>query len=99
MHRTRRVHVHACKKLRSTAIERQNGRCLVCGAITKLEAHHMEPWCTSPSRRFMLDNIAVLCETCHRAFHREFGRKHCTRIHLSIWHAQRRTEKETTINE
>jgi hypothetical protein len=61
---------------RDTIFSRDNYTCQVCGERGgKLNAHHIEPWFSSPSQRFSLDNGITLCESCHRDMHRKGWKK------------------------
>lgn len=54
------------------AMDRAQGKCENCGAISDLEVHHKEPLGgevrhNNPKNR--LDNLVVLCHGCHRNVH------------------------------
>ncbi len=61
--------------LRKAAFKRDNYTCKKCsdrGVI--LNAHHKNSFAKFKKLRFDLDNLATLCENCHKKFHKEFGR-------------------------
>lgn len=49
--------------------ERDGHKCVECGDIEKLHAHHIKPWKHYPELRYDLTNGATLCETCHQIAH------------------------------
>jgi 5-methylcytosine-specific restriction endonuclease McrA len=57
--------VNGYKTARLAAIERDGGRCLVCGASDGLTVHHLIPH--HIVRRHRLENLRTLCEPCHFA--------------------------------
>lgn len=50
---------------------KQKGKCEVCGASDKLEAHHIVPWEYSISGRTDINNGQCLCEKCHKMMHND----------------------------
>lgn len=52
---------------RTAVFKRDNYTCRSCGDDTggNLEAHHIEPWATTPALRFDVSNGLTLCEPCH----------------------------------
>jgi hypothetical protein len=59
--------------------------CVHCGSKTNLELHHSDPmqkidheiWSWSSQRRTEeLKKCIILCKTCHKKWHKEFGRHH-----------------------
>jgi len=52
-----------------------DGKCVLCGNISKLEMHHIEPWVERPELRFDAKNCVTLCKSCHarvgNAHHKE----------------------------
>jgi hypothetical protein len=55
----------------SAAIKARDCRCLTCGAMTALVAHHVKPKSQYPELKYDLDNGVTLCVDCHRDHHRE----------------------------
>lgn len=53
--------------------ERDNYSCTVCYVTENIVAHHLDGfnWCVA--RRTDIDNGVVLCDTCHKEFHGEYG--------------------------
>jgi len=61
---------------RDSIFTRDDYTCQVCGERGgKINAHHIEPWYSSPSKRFSLDNGITLCESCHHDMHRKGWKK------------------------
>lgn len=48
--------------------------CQDCGVrgsrSTPIQAHHIEPWAKSPSKRYLIENGVTLCRPCHQERHR-----------------------------
>ncbi len=49
--------------------DRDENKCVECGATGKLHAHHIKPWRLHPELRFDLDNGVSLCPPCHQKTH------------------------------
>jgi RNA-directed DNA polymerase len=49
---------------RAKVLERDEGRCRVCGKQGKVEVHHIRPW--KPGMPHELSNLVTLCLSCHR---------------------------------
>lgn len=45
------------------------GKCEICGATEKLEAHHVVPWEYSITGRTDVSNGMCLCKECHKMMH------------------------------
>ena len=54
---------------RRAVLERDGFECKNCGAINKLEAHHIVRWADEPMLRVSVGNGITLCEDCHRDEH------------------------------
>lgn len=52
------------QKVRREALERDGNRCVMCGSIENLEAHHIHP--VSEGGVAQIDNLKTLCKRCHR---------------------------------
>lgn len=49
--------------------------CRICGQHSgRLEAHHLFDWKRYPELRYNVDNGVTLCESCHKAFHSQYGK-------------------------
>lgn len=60
--------------LRLMAKRRDGWACIVCGARHRLEVHHKEPVRDRPDLAFDLENLVVLCGSCHaKETRRELG--------------------------
>lgn len=46
-----------------------SGKCKDCGATDDLQGHHIIPVCVNPDLADSIDNIEVLCSTCHATRH------------------------------
>lgn len=53
------------KKFRKKIIERDNYRCINCGASDRLEVHHIKPASKFPEQIMDESNVITLCVSCH----------------------------------
>lgn len=54
----------------SRAVRVRDGhKCVECGAVGRLHAHHIKPWKTHPELRFEISNGKTLCPPCHQKAH------------------------------
>ena len=53
----------------SAAVKARDGKCLDCGSLKDLHAHHDKPKSTHPELALDLDNGRTLCYRCHKATH------------------------------
>lgn len=61
---------------RKAVFLRDNFTCQKCDIRgCKLNAHHVQSWAEYPALRHETSNGITLCEKCHRAFHKAFGKK------------------------
>lgn len=58
-------------------------KCMVRGY--KLNAHHIQNYSTNKDLRFDLKNGIVLCEKCHKNFHKKYGNKNNTQEQLDAF--------------
>lgn len=49
--------------------DRDEHKCVECGATGRLHAHHVKPWKTHPELRHDVSNGAALCPPCHQKAH------------------------------
>ncbi|WP_371170812.1 HNH endonuclease [Aliiroseovarius sp. 2305UL8-7] len=47
------------------ALERDEWACVKCGRQDRLECDHIKPVRTHPELSYSLDNLQMLCGTCH----------------------------------
>lgn len=59
-------------------IVKSHGVCLRCGQTEKLEAHHIIPVSSNKKLARTIFNGACLCSSCHKAFHRAYGKETAT---------------------
>jgi len=54
------------KTLQQKVLKRDNYICQICGEKnTYFHVNHIEPWSSSPEKRFDIDNCQTLCRKCH----------------------------------
>lgn len=70
---------------RAQVIKKSDYKCKKCGGDKNLTAHHINPWSVDIKLRLSFENGCCLCWPCHRAFHREFGRKADSGIRFISW--------------
>ena len=66
--------------------EKYDYTCKCCGKRGgNLVAHHLEGynWCIE--KRFDVDNGVVLCDKCHKLFHKEYGYGNNTKEQFNIF--------------
>lgn len=51
------------------AIERDGGKCQICGKASGLHVHHRDGSGETDSPNHALDNLQTLCRTCHKRVH------------------------------
>ncbi len=47
------------------SVKERDGMCVLCGKISRLEAHHIEPYMESEELRYEIKNGVTLCKSCH----------------------------------
>lgn len=60
---------HDSKEWSKAVRERDGHKCVECGAVGRLHAHHVRPWKHHPELRFDVDNGKTLCPPCHQIAH------------------------------
>lgn len=73
---------------RESVFARDNWTCQKCKVKGgKLHPHHIKNFSDWPELRFAINNGIVLCENCHKRFHKEHGQRHNTLEQLQefIW--------------
>src|SRR3954452_17195335 len=58
------------RRQRARALLRDGYTCTECGAVDKLECHHMTPLCFGGTHE--VDNLQTLCRPCHKNKHRRW---------------------------
>lgn len=58
---------------REAVLRRDGRRCVRCGGLSKLHAHHIIPWALAPELRLVVGNGETLCSGCHSAEHPEMA--------------------------
>lgn len=58
------------RKWRKMVIER-DGKCMECGSVVELHAHHISHWADDPINRVNIENGITLCKECHAKEHPE----------------------------
>ena len=53
----------------ATLVKARNKKCVKCGSVDTLHAHHIEHWKDNEDLRYDLDNGVTLCEDCHKMAH------------------------------
>ena len=73
------------RKWKELVIER-DGRCVCCGSLDSLHAHHIKHATYWPQLKFTITNGITLCSTCHYLFHNDVignTRKKCDEVQLA----------------
>lgn len=67
------------QKVHMQCFEKADFTCVICSQRGgDLNAHHLDSWSSYPEKRFDLDNLACLCEKCHKDFHTKYSYKNNT---------------------
>jgi len=53
----------------ASAVKSRDGKCLDCGSVDDLHAHHIKPKSAYPELIFDVSNGRTLCYRCHKAEH------------------------------
>ncbi len=61
------------QRLRKSAFERDNYKCINCGSNKKLRGHHIKY--RRNLKDCIVDDIQTLCEKCHDKYHKEKRQK------------------------
>ena len=69
----------------SKAVRSRDGKCLHCGSLSDLHAHHVKPKSTHPELKYELSNGVTLCYRCHKQEHEK------NRVRVRSNKPQRRT--------
>jgi 5-methylcytosine-specific restriction endonuclease McrA len=51
------------------AVILRDKKCVRCGTVENLQAHHLKPWKHHPELRYDMENGTTLCPLCHHAQH------------------------------
>ena len=62
-----------------------NGRCVICCSNKNTIVHHLDSYTANKDKRTDINNGIVLCEECHKAFHRKYGYGNNTRSQFEKW--------------
>ncbi len=71
------------KKFRDGVLEKDDGRCIICGSSQDVEVHHIYPFASHPSERYKVSCGATLCKKHHGlkypySFHKLYGSRNFT---------------------
>jgi len=53
----------------SKEVKARDGRCMECGSINDLHAHHIKQKATNPELRLDIENGRTLCYSCYKKWH------------------------------
>lgn len=53
----------------SAAVKERDGKCMECGRVEDLHAHHIKPKSTHPELKLDVENGKTLCYGCHKSEH------------------------------
>jgi hypothetical protein len=80
------------KKWRKDVFERDNYACVCCGNDNSIQTHHLATYHENKQLATDLMNGVTVCATCHRAFHRQYGRKNNSKEQFKEFCQQRSTD-------
>jgi len=58
----------------ASLVKLRDKKCVKCGSVHKLHAHHIKPYKNYPELRYDINNGETLCSYCHIEYHRINGR-------------------------
>lgn len=61
------------ERWRRLVLSRDRFKCVLCGSTENLQAHHIDRWYDSPTKRLKVNNGATLCSACHTKYHQATG--------------------------
>lgn len=64
----------------SKQVRGRDGKCMECGSIEQLQAHHIERFIFNEENRFKLENGITLCEYCHFQYHHKEKGLKCLKV-------------------
>jgi 5-methylcytosine-specific restriction endonuclease McrA len=86
-----RLRTQYATKAWSLAVRERDGhKCVECGAVGRLHAHHIKPWQQHPELRHELSNGKTLCPTCHQ-------KAHGWKFPEWVYHGESRTSAERGV--
>ncbi len=66
------------RNFRNEVIQKDGGKCIICGATNHLEVHHIYPFATCPNHRTDVSTAITLCKKHHtvtnECFHSMYGK-------------------------
>lgn len=69
LYRRSAMYQHEFRIVKPVIMERDGKTCVICGSKTKPHVHHWDNSGRTPECSNSLDNLAVLCGTCHMEIH------------------------------
>lgn len=85
----------AWKRLRNKILDRDGGRCVVCGSREHLHVHHIDGDATHDDQ----GNLVALCEFCHATAHAKMRRNGKEQVGRFFTRSRRRRGKKTKREE
>ena len=65
----KRIYDNKYKEWRRSILSRDGRKCIKCGGVKKLHAHHKKPWAEYPELRYEVSNGETVCLDCHLIIH------------------------------
>lgn len=78
------------KRWRKQVLERDHHKCVCCGNYKDVQTHHLIPFDEDKKLRTEISNGVTVCPSCHRLFHKEYGRKNNTKEQFKAFCMERR---------
>jgi len=78
------------KAWRVSVFERDHHKCVCCEETKEVQTHHLVPYRDNKALSMDISNGATVCPTCHRLFHKIYGRKNNTKEQFETFCNERR---------
>lgn len=85
-----RVHDKLYVEWRELVLADADYRCVICGTVKNIHAHHKESYHANHELRLDPDNGVALCKSCHWDFHKLFGTRNNTDEQWRLYYSMKR---------
>lgn len=76
--RSKRRELPEYREWQKKVYKKYHYKCVVCGSVKKINAHHLVGYNDNINLRIILSNGVCVCDKCHKLFHSIYGKKNNT---------------------